>query len=160
TFILRIEDTDVVRSTTEAVEQIQVVLRGLGLDWDEGPILQSTRFDRYLEAAERLREQGDAYECFCTEDEIKARNEAARRSGRTPGYDGRCRSLSAAERAAFVADGRAPSIRFRTPDDGRSEFHDIVRGDVSVAWSTVSDFVIVRSNGTPVFFLANAVDDL
>ena len=160
TFILRIEDTDVVRSTTEAIEQIQVVLRWLGLDWDEGPILQSTRFDRYLEAAARLLEQGDAYECFCTEDEIKARNEAARTEGRTPGYDGRCRDLTAAERAAFVGGGRAASIRFRTPGDGRSEFVDVVRGDVSVAWSTVSDFVIVRSNGTPVFFLANAVDDM
>lgn len=160
TFVLRIEDTDVVRSTTEAVEQIQVVLRWLGLDWDEGPILQSTRFDRYLEAAARLREQGDAYECFCTEDEIKARNEAARAAGAVPGYDGRCRDLTTAQRAAFVAEGRAASIRFRTPDDGRSEFVDVVRGEVSVAWSTVSDFVIVRSNGTPVFFLANAVDDL
>src|SRR5262249_4279559 len=141
-------------------EQIQVVLRFLGLDWDEGPILQSTRFDTYLDAAQRLRDQGDAYECFCTEDEIKARNEAARSVGRTPGYDGRCRTLTEAERAAYVAEGRAASIRFRTPDEGRSEFTDIVRGDVSVAWSTVSDFVIVRSNGTPVFFLANAVDDI
>jgi len=160
TFILRIEDTDVVRSTTEAVEQIQVVLRWLGLDWDEGPVLQSRRFDRYLEAATRLQERGDAYECYCTEDEIKARNEAARSEGKTPGYDGRCRDLTPAERAAFVAEGRAPSIRFRTPDDGRSAFVDVIRGEVSVAWSTVSDFVIVRSNRTPVFFLANAVDDL
>jgi glutamyl-tRNA synthetase len=160
TFILRIEDTDVVRSTAEAIEQIQVVLRELGLDWDEGPILQSTRFDQYLEAADRLRAQGDAYECFCTEEEIKARNEAARTEGRTPGYDGRCRNLTDAERAAYLGDGRVASIRFRTPDEGRSVFTDIVRGEVSVAWSTVSDFVIVRSNGTPVFFLANAVDDI
>src|SRR5436309_4556201 len=78
TFILRIEDTDVVRSSAAAVEQIPVVLRWLGLDWDEGPILQSTHFDRYLDAAARLREQGDAYECFCTEDEIKERNVVAR----------------------------------------------------------------------------------
>ncbi|MDQ1468369.1 MAG: glutamyl-tRNA synthetase [Actinomycetota bacterium] len=160
TFVLRIEDTDVVRSTAAAVEQIQVVLRWLGLDWDEGPILQSTRFDRYLEAAARLREQGDAYECFCTEDEIKERNVAARAAGMVPGYDGRCRDLTPAQREAFVAEGRSPSIRFRTPDEGRSQFVDIVRGEVSVAWSTVSDFVIVRSNGTPVFFLANAVDDI
>jgi glutamyl-tRNA synthetase len=160
TFILRIEDTDVVRSTTESIEQIQVVLRWLGLEWDEGPVLQSTRFDRYLEAAQRLLEQGDAYECFCTEDEIKSRNEAARAEGRVPGYDGRCRDLTAEQRDAHRAEGRAASIRFRTPDEGRSTFVDVVRGEVSVAWSTVSDFVIVRSNGTPVFFLANAVDDL
>jgi glutamyl-tRNA synthetase len=160
TLILRIEDTDVLRSTTEAVEQIQVVLRWLGLDYDEGPVLQSGRFDRYLDAAQRLRDQGDAYECFCTEDEIKARNEAARAEGRIPGYDGRCRDLTEEERGAFAAEGRPASIRFRTPDEGRSTFVDMVRGEVSVAWSTVSDFVIVRSNGTPVFFLANAVDDL
>src|SRR5450432_312501 len=128
TFILRIEDTDVVRSTTEAVEQIQVVLRWLGLDWDEGPVLQSRRFDRYLAAAARLVEQGDAYECYCTEDEIKARNEAARSEGKTPGYDGRCRELTKAQRDAFVDEGRTASIRFRTPDDGRSEFVDIIRG--------------------------------
>ncbi len=160
TFILRIEDTDVVRSTTEAVEQIQVVLRWLGLEWDEGPYMQSSGFDRYLEAAARLREQGDAYECFCTEDEIKARNEVARAEGRVPGYDGRCRDLTAPQREAFAAEGRHASIRFRTPDEGRSTFVDAVRGEVSVEWSTVTDFVIVRSNGTPVFFLANAVDDL
>ena len=84
----------------------------------------------------------------------------ARAEGRAPGYDGRCRNLTDSQRAAFGAEGRTASIRFRTPDEGRSEFVDIVRGDVSVAWSTVSDFVIVRSNGTPVFFLANAVDDI
>jgi glutamyl-tRNA synthetase len=160
TFILRVEDTDVVRSTAAAVEQVQIDLRWLGLDWDEGPVLQSTRFDRYLDAAQQLEDQGDAYECFCTEEEIKARNDAARAEGRVPGYDGRCRDLTPAQRDAFVAEGRVASIRFRTPDDGRSEFVDIIRGHVSVAWSTVSDFVIVRSNGTPVFFLANAVDDL
>ena len=160
TFILRIEDTDVLRSTTEAVEQIQVVLRWLGLDWDEGPILQSTRFDRYLEAAARLVDQGNAYECYCTEAEVRERNEKAMREGRPPGYDGRCRDLTAEQRAAFEADGKPRSVRFRTQDTGRSTFVDVVRGEVSVEWSTISDFVIVRSNGTPVFFLANAVDDV
>jgi glutamyl-tRNA synthetase len=160
TFILRIEDTDVARSTQESIEQIQQVLRWLGLDWDEGPVLQSGRFDEYLAAARRLLEEHQAYECFCTEAEVRARNEDAMREGRTPGYDGRCRSLSGAERAAFVAEGRARSIRFRTPDEGRSTFEDVVRGEVAVDWSTIPDFVIVRSNGTPVFFLANAVDDI
>lgn len=160
TFLLRIEDTDVARSTQEAVEQIQLVLRWMGLEWDEGPILQSHRFDNYLAAADRLLEAGLAYECYCTEEEVKERNEAALKAGRTPGYDGRCRDLTGAERAAFAAEGRPRSIRFRTPDDGRSTFDDIVRGEVSVEWATIPDFVIVRSNGTPVFFLANAVDDL
>jgi glutamyl-tRNA synthetase len=160
TFILRIEDTDVARSRTEWVEQIQVTMRWLGLDWDDGPYLQSHRFDDYLAAADRLLADGHAYECFCSEAELQQRNEAARAAGRAPGYDGRCRDLTAEQRAARVAEGRPRSIRFRTPDEGRSTFTDIVRGDVSVAWSTVGDFVIVRSNGTPVFFLANAVDDI
>lgn len=159
TFLLRIEDTDVVRSRTEWVDQIQHTLEWLGLDWDEGPILQSHRFDVYLAAADRLLEEGLAYECFCTEDEVRARNEQARAEGRAPGYDGRCRHLDAAQRAALAAEGRPRSVRFRTPDEGRSTFVDVVRGEVSVEWATVADFVIVRSNGTPVFFLANAVDD-
>jgi glutamyl-tRNA synthetase len=160
TFVLRIEDTDVARSTQESVDQIQQVMRWLGLDWDEGPYLQSTRFDAYLDAARRLVEEGSAYECFCTEDEVRERNEVAMREGRPPGYDGRCRTLSEDERAARRAEGRSASLRFRTPDEGRSSFTDLIRGDVSVEWSTISDFVIVRSNGTPVFFLANAVDDV
>jgi glutamyl-tRNA synthetase len=159
TFILRIEDTDVARSTQESVDQIQQVMRWLGLDWDEGPYLQSARFDDYLAAARRLLDEGRAYECFCTEAEVRERNEAAMRDGRAPGYDGRCRDLTEAERAARVAEGRPASIRFRTPDEGKSTFTDLIRGDVSVDWATIPDFVIVRSNGTPVFFLANAVDD-
>jgi glutamyl-tRNA synthetase len=160
TFVLRIEDTDVARSRDEWVVGIQETLRWLGLDWDEGPYLQSERFDLYLAAAARLLEQGDAYECFCTEDEVRARNDDAVAAGRAPGYDGRCRSLGAGERAAFEAEGRQPSIRFRTPDDGVSSFTDLIRGEVRVEWSLIHDFVIVRSGGVPIFFLANAVDDL
>jgi glutamyl-tRNA synthetase len=160
TFVLRIEDTDVARSTQEAIEQIQVVLHWLGLEWDEGPVLQSSRFDAYLAAADRLLEQGDAYECFCTPEEVQSRNEELTKSGRPPGYDGRCRDLSPEQRAEHLAAGRPRSIRFRTPDEGRSTFADVIRGEVSVEWSTVTDFVIVRSNGTPVFFLANALDDI
>jgi glutamyl-tRNA synthetase len=160
TFLLRIEDTDVTRSTAEATEQIQQVLHWLGLDWDEGPFLQSHRFETYLAAADRFVAEGLAYECFCTEDEVKARNDEALKAGRKPGYDGRCRELTAAERAARRAEGRPASIRFRTPDEGRSVFVDAVRGEVAVDWSTIPDFVIVRTNGTPVFFLANAIDDV
>jgi glutamyl-tRNA synthetase len=103
TFILRIEDTDVVRSTSEAVEQIQLVLRWLGLDWDEGPVLQSARFDRYLDAAQRLLDQGDAYECFCTEEEIKSRNDAARAEPRDRGKDVRCPELTPPQRRPDLA---------------------------------------------------------
>ncbi|MGQ0823650.1 MAG: glutamate--tRNA ligase [Actinomycetota bacterium] len=160
TYVLRIEDTDVTRSTQAAVDQIQRVLRWLGLEWDEGPVLQSHRFDLYLAAADRMLAASQAYECYCTEEEVKQRNEDALEAGRTPGYDGRCRDLSADQRAAFAAAGRSRSVRFRTPDVGRSVFTDVVRGEVAVEWSTIPDFVIVRSNGTPVFFLANAVDDI
>src|SRR5690348_8172393 len=126
TFILRIEDTDVARSRTEWVEQIQSTLQWLGVDWDDGPHLQSHRFDDYLAAADRLLEAGAAYECYCTEDELRERTEAARAAGRPPGYDGRCRNLTSDERAAFAREGRARSVRFRTPDDGRSAFTDLI----------------------------------
>src|SRR5262245_40995570 len=160
TFFLRIEDTDVTRSTQEAIDQIQHVLRWLGLDWDETPVLQSHRFETYLAAADRLLASGAAYECYCTEEEVKQRNDDAMAAGRKPGYDGRCRDLTPAQREQLRAAGKPRSIRFLTPDEGRSTFDDLVRGQVSVDWSTISDFVIVRSNGTPVFFLANALDDI
>lgn len=159
TFVLRIEDTDAERSRGEWIVGIQDTLGWLGLDWDEGPFLQSDRLDRYAAAAGRLLAAGQAYECFCTPDEVKARSDAALQAGKPPGYDGRCRDLTEDERAAREAEGRPRSIRFRTPDTGVSSFDDLVRGDVTVEWSIVSDFVIVRSDNSPVFFLANAVDD-
>lgn len=159
TFVLRVEDTDAERSRGEWIVGIQDALRWLGLDWDEGPYLQSDRLDQYAAAAGRLLAAGHAYECFCTPAEVKERSDAAMKAGRPPGYDGRCRDLTDAERAERVAEGRPRSIRFRTPDTGVSAFSDLVRGEVSVEWSSVSDFVIVRSDGSPVFFLANAVDD-
>jgi len=160
TFCLRIEDTDRARSRHEWVVGIQETLRWLGLEWDEGPVLQSARFEEYLAAADDLRAAGRAYECFCTEDEVKSRNEAAMAAGRPPGYDGHCRDLSAEQRASLAAEGRPRSVRFRTPDDGVSHFVDAVRGDVRVEWAHIPDFVIVRSDGNPIFFLANAVDDI
>jgi glutamyl-tRNA synthetase len=159
-FVLRIEDTDVARSREEWVIGIQETLRWLGLDWDEGPFLQSERFALYIAAADRLLAQGDAYECFCTEEEVKQRNDRAVAEGRPPGYDGHCRALTPDERVALAAEGRPRTIRFRTPDDGVSSFTDLIRGEVKVEWSLIHDFVIVRSDGAPIFFLANAVDDL
>jgi glutamyl-tRNA synthetase len=159
-FILRIEDTDKSRSTDAAIVGVQDSLRWLGLDWDEGPVLQSERSDVYREAVDRLRAAGLAYDCSCTEDELKARNDAAVAAGGTPGYDGHCRALAAEERAELAAQGRTSVVRFRTPDTGVSRFHDLVRGDVEVEWSLIRDFVIVRSDGSPIFFLANAVDDM
>jgi glutamyl-tRNA synthetase len=158
-FALRIEDTDQARSRAEWTEGIQQTLRWLGLEWDEGPVLQSDRFDRYRAAADRLVEQGAAYECYCTAEELEARNATAKAAGRPPGYDGHCRDLSVEQRAALAADGRPRIIRFRTPDTGISHFVDEIRGEVAVEWSSIPDFVIVRADGNPIFFLANALDD-
>jgi glutamyl-tRNA synthetase len=158
--LLRIEDTDVARSRPEWVTGIEDTLRWLGLDWDGDAVLQSTRFDRYRDAATRLLADGRAYECFCTADEVKARGDAARAEGRPPGYDGHCRDLTPEAREACRAEGRDVTLRFRTPDTGTSTFTDAIRGEISAEWSTIPDFVIVRSDGSPLFFLANAVDDL
>jgi glutamyl-tRNA synthetase len=160
TFILRIEDTDRARTTDAAIAGVQETMRWLGLDWDEGPVLQSERSALYAEAVDRLIAAGRAYHCYCTEDEIRERNDAARAAGRPPGYDGHCRDLADEARAAYEAEGRTSVVRFRTPDDGVSRFHDVLRGDVAVEWALIRDFVILRSDGTPIFFLANAVDDI
>jgi glutamyl-tRNA synthetase len=159
-FRLRIEDTDLARSRPEWAERIARVLRALGLDWDGEPVHQSDRFDLYREAVERLLAGGHAYECFETPEELEAINAERRAAGLPPGYDGRARHLSDDDKQRRRVEGRAVTIRFRTPDEGVSTFHDLVRGEVTVPWSTISDFVIVRSDGTPVFYLANAVDDL
>lgn len=159
TLVLRIEDTDAARSRPEWVAQIQATLSWLGLDWDEGPFLQSDRMAEYSAAIERLLAQGDAYECFETPEELAAINDAAVAAKRPPGYDGRARDLTPAQKAALASQGRPRSIRLRTPDEGTSELADLVRGSVGVEWSTVNDFVIQRSDGTPTFFLANALDD-
>ncbi|MFN8035568.1 MAG: glutamate--tRNA ligase [Acidimicrobiia bacterium] len=159
-FLLRIEDTDVARSREEWIEGIQFDLRWLGIEWDGEPTLQSTRFDRYRAAVHELLGAGLAYEAFETPEELEAINEERRRANLPPGYDGRARDLSAADRERLAAEGRPRAVRFRTPDDGHSRFEDRIRGEVSVEWSTIADFVILRSDHTPTFFLANAVDDL
>ncbi|MGH9026542.1 MAG: glutamate--tRNA ligase [Acidimicrobiia bacterium] len=159
-FLLRIEDTDAERSSAESAAAIQSSLQWLGLDWDEPAMLQSDRLDRYHAAAGRLLDGGLAYECYCTEEEVRIRGAEARAAGRPPGYDGRCRDLTPDARAQLRAEGRPRSIRFRTPDEGTSTFHDQIRGEVSVEWLQIPDFVIVRSGGRPLFFLANAVDDI
>ena len=160
TFLVRIEDTDASRSREDWVEGILEVLQWLGLDWDEEPWRQSRRLDAYREAVDHLLATGAAYEAFETPEELEAINASRRAAGLPPGYDGRARDLTPAQRAALRAEGRPVTIRFRTPDEGTSTFVDLVRGPVSVDWATVPDFVIVRADGTPLFFLANAVDDL
>lgn len=159
-FLVRIEDTDSSRTREEWVAAIGDTMHWLGLDWDETPWRQSQRISEYLAAADALLASGHAYECFDTPEELDAMNAERKAAGLPPGYDGRGRDLSPERRAELSADGRPRTVRFRTPDTGRSTFTDVVRGEVSVEWSTIADFVIVRSDGSPLFFLANAVDDL
>ena len=149
TFVLRIEDTDTARNRDEHVEGIQSAMLWLGLDWDEGPYFQSQRSPLYAEAIEKLLAAGAAYACDCTTDQVVAR---AKERGGPPGYDGYCR-----DRGLEPAPGRL--IRFRTPDTGETAFEDVVRGTVTFDNAVIEDFGIRKSNGDPLFILANAVDD-
>ena len=166
-FILRVEDTDASRVTEGAFRGVVDDLRWLGIDWDEGPEVggphgpyrQSERQEIYRDAAARLVAQGDAYPCYCTAVELEERRRAALGRKEPPGYDGRCRVLDADERAAFEAEGRTPALRFAMPER-EWVVQDLVKGEVRWAPSQQRDFVIVRSDGTPVFLLAVAVDDM
>jgi glutamyl-tRNA synthetase len=165
-FVLRVEDTDASRVTEEAVHGLIESLRWLGIDWDEGPDVggphapyrQSQRLDIYHEHAERLVAQGRAYRCYCTPEELEERRSTALARGEAPGYDGRCRNLTNEERAAFEAEGRPFALRFVMPERDVT-VHDLVKGDVHFAAGSVKDFVILRSDGSPTFLLAVAVDD-
>ncbi|MBJ7261966.1 MAG: glutamate--tRNA ligase [Acidimicrobiia bacterium] len=160
TFILRIEDTDQSRSRDEWARAIEDALGWLGLNYDEGPVFQSQRTEEYRGAADDLLTRGLAYECFCTEADIKARSATSTQPDQTLGYDGFCRDLTPEHRGQAKAAGKTASLRFRTPDTGVSRFTDAIRGEVRVEWSSIPDFVIVRADGNPLFYLANAVDDL
>jgi glutamyl-tRNA synthetase len=167
TFILRIEDTDAKRATDEAYQAVIEDLRWLGLDWDEGPEVggdfgpyrQSERMERYDAAAQQLIASGHAYRCYCTPEELAERRKAAMAEHKTPGYDGRCRHLSAEDVAAFEAEGREFAVRFAVPPDRTITFTDAVRGDISTDTKQIPDFVIQRSDGSPTYMLAAAVDD-
>ena len=148
-FLLRIEDTDAERNRPELVDNVLEMLRWLGLEWDGDPVHQSERGDLHLAAVDRLVEAGAVYACDCTAETVQARNKAA---GGKPGYDGHCR-----DRDLEPGPGRA--LRFKVPREGRTGWHDLVRGDVSFANVDLEDFVVVRGNGTPLFLLANAYDD-
>lgn len=149
TFVLRIEDTDRARNQPAQIEGIKEALRWLELDWDEGPYLQSERGGLYDEAVGKLLASGRAYACDCTPEAVEER---AKRRGGPPGYDGFCR-----DRELEPSLGRL--IRFRTPDEGSTAFHDLVRGDIVVENGRIEDFAIRRSNGQPLFIVANVVDD-
>ena len=167
TFIFRIEDTDRERVTDEYIQAAIDTLKWLGLTWDEGPevggpngpYLQSQRLDLYATWAAKFLEQKDAYKCYCSADELEAVREAQRAANQAPGYNGNCRDLSADQIAKFEAEGRKPVIRMRMPDGGTT-FTDLIRGDVSFDHNFVPDFVLVRGDGSPLYTLAVAIDDV
>jgi glutamyl-tRNA synthetase len=166
-FILRIEDTDVARKVEGSVEVIIESLRWLGLDWDEGPgvggdygpYIQSQRLELYQEAARRLVERGSAYYCYCSPERLEELRVEQIRQKRPPGYDRRCRELSAEERKKKEDEGVTPVVRFKTPLTGQTRFHDIIWGDVTFSNNILEDLVLLKSDGYPTYHLANVVDD-
>jgi glutamyl-tRNA synthetase len=153
-FVLRVEDTDRERSTSEAEAAVLEGLRWLGIDWDEGPIRQSERRDRYDAAVERLLAAGRAYRCVCTAAELEARREATIAAGQKWTYDGRCRG-------ADHGAGCGPhTVRLRVPEEGRLEWDDLVFGPSGQDAREIGDLIIRRSDGAPLYHLAGVVDDI
>lgn len=159
--ILRIEDTDAERSTQESIEGILDGLRWLGLDWDEGPYFQTEFADDHVKAAEKLIQSGQAYRCFCSREELDAKREAAMAAKKDIRYDGTCRNLSEAEIAEKLAGSVPHVIRFKVPErEGTVAYEDKVLGRIERRFDDIEDFVIVRSNGRPLYLLCNVVDDI
>ena len=166
-FVVRIEDTDLERSSKASEENIKASLRWLGINWNEGidvggphePYRQMERLDTYRAATQQLIDAGYAYYCYCTEEEIAAEREAALAKGEMPIYSGKCRHLTEEEIAAKKAAGIKPVVRFHVKDGEPLLIHDLVRGNVSFERSGIGDFVIVKSDGIPVYNFAVVVDD-
>jgi glutamyl-tRNA synthetase len=167
TFVLRIEDTDAERSSDAMVAGILEGMRWLGLDWDEGPgvggphapYFQTQRFARHREVATMLVAAGRAYKCYCRPEILTEKREAAEKAGGAWKYDRTCLSLSEAEQRAREAGGLQPAIRFKVPE-GRTSYHDHVRGDITFDHDQLEDFVILRSNGMPIYHLSVVADDI
>lgn len=153
-FVLRIEDTDLERSTAESVQAILDGMSWLGLDYDEGPFYQTQRFDRYKEIIQQLMDQGDAYYCYCSKDELEEMREEQRANKEKPRYDGRCRHLTAPK------PGIDPVIRFKNPTSGSVVVKDMIRGDVEFKNAELDDLIIARPDGTPTYNLTVVVDDM
>ncbi|WP_261399495.1 glutamate--tRNA ligase [Streptomyces misionensis] len=166
TLVFRIEDTDAARDSEESYNQLLDAMRWLGFDWDEGPEVggphapyrQSQRMDIYADVAQKLLDGGYAYHCYCSQEELDSRREAARAAGKPSGYDGHCRDLSAEQVERYQAEGRTPIVRFRMPDETIT-FDDLVRGELTFTAENVPDYGIVRANGAPLYTLVNPVDD-
>jgi len=152
TFVLRIEDTDVERSTQESVDAILQAMDWLGLSYDEGPFYQSNRYALYKSKVNELLDKGLAYRCYCTSEELDAKREAAMKSGGKPRYDGTCRERTDQPDAPFV-------IRFKTPLEGSVAFVDRIKGTISVAYAELDDLIIQRTDGNPTYNFVVVIDD-
>lgn len=166
-FILRIEDTDQLRSTAQSEQMILDALRWVGIDWSEGPDVggahapyrQSERADIYKKYAEQLLDDGHAFRCFCTPEELDAMRAAQMANGETPRYDGRYADLTREASDKKVAEGTPFVIRMRVPAEGVCQVHDMLRGVVEIPWSQVDMQVLLKTDGLPTYHLANVVDD-
>lgn len=159
--ILRIEDTDTDRSTAASIDGILEGLAWLGIDFDEGPYFQTAHEADHIDAATRLLTSGNAYKCFCSKEELDQKREIALAAKKPLGYDRTCRSLSPAEVAQKEAAGISAVVRFKVPDrSGLLGYDDKILGRIESAYSEIDDFVIVRSNGKPLYLLCNVVDDI
>ncbi|WP_112237098.1 glutamate--tRNA ligase [Kribbella monticola] len=164
--VLRIEDTDTARNTPEGMQFTLDSLRWLNIDWDEGPEVggaygpyrQSERMDIYADVVAKLLAAGKAYHCYCSQEELDQRREAARSAGQHSGYDGHCRALTPEQVQAYIDEGRRPVVRLRMPDRPIT-FDDLVRGEITFLPENLGDYVLVRANGHPLYPLVNPVDD-
>ena len=166
-FILRIEDTDQVRSTAESEQQILDSLRWLGLEWDEGPDVggphgpyrQSERSAIYHQHSEQLISKGHAFRCFCSSERLDTLRAEQMANKQTPGYDGHCLSLSERQVAERVAAGEPHVVRMKVPADGVCQVQDMLRGEIDIPWEQVDMQVLMKADGLPTYHLANVVDD-
>ncbi|HLD44387.1 MAG TPA: glutamate--tRNA ligase, partial [bacterium] len=158
-FILRIEDTDLERSTDESIKAILDGMTWLGLNWDEGPYYQTKRFDLYNQAVERLVREGKAYPCFCSAEKIAAQREATQADKETFRYDRACYHLSEDERKRRIEAGEPHCIRFYSNDDETIIIHDKIKGEVKVEGKELDDLIIKRTDGAPTYNLSVVVDD-
>ncbi|MDA8443069.1 MAG: glutamate--tRNA ligase [Peptococcaceae bacterium] len=166
-FIVRVEDTDLERSSRESEDHILEALQWLGITWDEGvdvggeygPYRQTERLSIYQSFTQRLLEQGNAYYCYCSEEELEAERQGLIAQGETPRYLGKCRCLSEEQIQNHIAQGRNPVVRFRVPENQAIKINDLVRGEVVFDSNGVGDFVIVKSDGIPTYNFAVVIDD-
>lgn len=158
-FILRIEDTDELRSTKEAVEIILEGLEWLGLDWDEGPCFQMQRLEIYKSYTQQLLNEDKTYYCYCSPEELEDIRQSALAEKKPPKYDGRCRYLTEEEKKEYETQGRKPVIRFKTPKKGETKFTDLVHGEVKFENILLDDFVLLKANGVPTYNYAVVIDD-